>query len=289
MKAFLTQNKAVINKYMWTKKRNNEKLQKIVLFSDACWKFFLFTVLTVIGCKTLLYPYTSSWLLDTNQFWEHWPDHKVTEKIEFYYRLQLAAYLHLFCWTDISPYKVELKVHHIVTVLLLLSSYVTNFTRIGSTLFLLYDISTVFLELSKGLTYVSKSREGKWAQNLSNEMYIMYTIIFFITRLLVFPFFILNSVILEAPGYFGRNWLGYWFFSSLLVVLLVINMYWFYFMFTKFFKSVISIFSDANDQGYSDGEEEYVENKKYRNRTVIDNSNDASMNNSVLKNLKKEE
>lgn len=55
-----------------------------------------------------------------------------------------------------------------------------------------------------------------------------FAITFFITRLVVYPGWILYSVAIEAPAILGEPWAGFWVFLILLLVLQCLHLFWFY-------------------------------------------------------------
>ncbi len=72
-----------------------------------------------------------------------------------------GVYIHQLWWTEISrkDFK-EMTIHHIATLLLLSLSYVTSFTRIGSTIILVHDLADIFLETAKIFVYLKKYSTG---------------------------------------------------------------------------------------------------------------------------------
>ena len=49
-----------------------------------------------------------------------------------YYHIELGCYLHQLLWTEVSRSDaLEMILHHLITICLLIFSYLTNFTRIG--------------------------------------------------------------------------------------------------------------------------------------------------------------
>jgi uncharacterized membrane protein len=105
---------------------------------------------------------------------------------------------------------------------------VTNYTRVGVTIMLLHDFADVFLESAKVFNYSSKAKGHEWAKIVCDVLFGIFAITFFVTRLVLYPVFVIRSVLFEAPGFFGIDWLGYWLFASLLLVLQGLHIFWFY-------------------------------------------------------------
>ena len=55
----------------------------------------------------------------------------------------------------------EMILHHLVTISLILLSYLTRFSRIGSSILLVHDFADIFLEIGKCFNYICKSRDDK--------------------------------------------------------------------------------------------------------------------------------
>jgi hypothetical protein len=71
--------------------------------------------------------------------------------------------------------------HHIVTIFLMVFSYICNFVRVGSVILLLHDSADYWLELAKMATYAR-------FKNLCDASFIIFAIVWLITRLILFPF-----------------------------------------------------------------------------------------------------
>ena len=56
-----------------------------------------------------------------------------------------------------------MTIHHIATLLLLSLSYVTSFTRIGTTIILVHDLADIFLEMAKIFVYLKKYSTGTYS------------------------------------------------------------------------------------------------------------------------------
>lgn len=74
----------------------------------------------------------------------------------------------------------EMFVHHVITLMLLSFSWVYNLTRIGVYTLLLHDCSDIFLESAKMANYMKK-------QDLSTGIFVIFTIVWTATRLVIYP------------------------------------------------------------------------------------------------------
>ena len=70
--------------------------------------------------------------------------------------------------------------HHIVTITLLVFSYICNFVRVGSIILLLHDSADFWLELAKITSYASYKK-------VCDTSFIIFTLVWFVTRLTFFP------------------------------------------------------------------------------------------------------
>eukprot|EP00804_Cyclotella_cryptica_P021521 CCRYP_005833-RA/>CCRYP_005833-RA protein AED:0.26 eAED:0.26 QI:0/-1/0/1/-1/0/1/0/266 len=85
----------------------------------------------------------------------------------------------------------EMMAHHIITNLLILGSSYFRFTRIGSMIFLVHDLSELPIELSKLFNFV------KWKVASAVSFSIML-VMWVVARLGIFPFLIFRSLLLES-------------------------------------------------------------------------------------------
>lgn len=111
-------------------------------------------------------------------------------------------------------------VHHHVTILLLTIAYVANMTRTGTVILLLHDAADIFLELAKMANY------AKW-QKLCNIIFLMFAVVFIVTRLVIYPIMSIRSVFFESWEIIGpfKTW---GFINLLLITLLIMHVYWSY-------------------------------------------------------------
>ena len=88
----------------------------------------------------------------------------------------------------------EMMAHHIVTNALIFGSSFYRFTRIGSMIFLIHDLSDVPIDMSKLANFV------KWKVT-TIVCFVVMVLMWVITRLTIFPFVIFKSVLMESHKY----------------------------------------------------------------------------------------
>lgn len=64
--------------------------RRIVKFVEALWRCIFYSMFCVIGYNALFVPTTVSWILDTNNYFNEWPYHKILDSINFYYQIELG-------------------------------------------------------------------------------------------------------------------------------------------------------------------------------------------------------
>lgn len=85
----------------------------------------------------------------------------------------------------------EMMAHHIVTNLLIFGSSFYRFTRIGSMIFLIHDLSDVPIDMSKLANFV------KW-KTTTIICFVVMVLMWVVTRLTIFPFVVFRSVLFES-------------------------------------------------------------------------------------------
>jgi hypothetical protein len=85
----------------------------------------------------------------------------------------------------------EMFIHHVITNLLVIGSSFFRFTRVGSMVFLVHDLSDIPVDLSKLANFL------KWKIS-TIVCFITMVVVWCMTRLGVLPFVIYNSVLYET-------------------------------------------------------------------------------------------
>jgi len=254
---------ASVNKYFVDRKKHNVTRNKIVKFCEAFWRALFYATFCILGYNALFVPEPVSWVKDTHNYWIGWPLHPLSSTINFYYQIELGCYLHQLFWTEVKRSDaLEMILHHFVTILLITISFLTNYTRIGSNILLIHDISDVFLETAKVFNYASKAPGSTKAffKTACDITFTTFAITFFVTRLMIYPRYVLYATIVEGVEHFGCEFGGCYVFIGLLSTLQILHIYWFYLISRMLYRIVTT--GIEKDERSDDEEEEAVEDHK---------------------------
>lgn len=223
-------------------------------FNEVSWKLLCHVVLTWYGAVAVLA--RERWWYDVDSCWERYP-HMVNSKAAYwYYMLEFGAFGHemmaIFWEARRSDFWAMLT-HHVATLLLIAGSYTCNFLPIGCLVMIVHDIADVFLELAKLFNYMSKARP--WAKRLTDALFVLFALVFLVTRLLVFPFRVWWANSMKMPRkYFGYHYTGIGVLNVFCVVLIVLHAYWMFLILRMAVKMLAS--GEVSNDTRSDDEEE---------------------------------
>ncbi|XP_071803833.1 ceramide synthase 6-like [Asterias amurensis] len=201
------------------RRRNQDRPTPLRKFTETSWRLAFYTVVFLYGIYHL---HQEDWFWSSRLCWINFPYHSLTTPLFNYYLIELAFYIALLLsiFTDVRRKDFAANfVHHIATVVLITFSYTCNFTRIGSLVMVIHDISDIFLEGAKIANYSGYSI-------LAHIFFVTFAVVFFFTRIIVYPYWIIYSVFVESHEIIGAYPSKY-FFSLLLSVLYLLHIYWF--------------------------------------------------------------
>jgi hypothetical protein len=204
--------------------------KKLVKFVEAFWRTVFYLAFSILGFYALFVPETAPWIRDPAANWKQWPFHTISPTILLYYQIELGCYFHQLLWTNTNHSDaLEMTIHHFVTIALIVISFLTNFFRVGSVILLIHDISDVFLESAKVFNYISKPLDHRWMKSaLVDPVFGIFAVTFFLTRLVIYPGFVLRSVFTDGYQEFKLGWVGAYIYSVLLLSLQALHIFWFY-------------------------------------------------------------
>eukprot|EP01134_Creolimax_fragrantissima_P003877 CFRG3877T1 len=212
------------------RKKNSTKATPVKKFSESLFKVFYYTSAFVYGVVLL---YNRPWTYDLYECFRNLPFHPVDAGVTTYYIIQLGYYvscLVMLPWDNKRKDFAELVIHHLATVALVFFSWYTNYWKVGTIVMVIHDAADVFLEVAKTFNYAG-------FQDVANHGFTLFAIVFFVTRLVLFPICI-NSILSDPVREFfdesfydyvvgGHIVVAHVIFSSLLCVLLVLHVFWF--------------------------------------------------------------
>ncbi|ODM90846.1 Ceramide synthase 6, partial [Orchesella cincta] len=207
--------------------RNQSKLTK---FCECGWRCICYIFSFSFG---LFVMWDKPWFWDLKHCWYDYPHHSVSNDVWWYYLFGGSYYCCLFITQAFIDAKRkdfwEMLVHHVVTIFLLGFSWICNLIRIGTFILILHDCADIFLEGMKMSLYANKDRLGE-------RIFAVFILIWVVTRLVIYPFYVLHSFIFEAPKIMA-TFPAYWMLFGLLFVLQILHIFWTFFI----VKAVIKI------------------------------------------------
>ncbi|ORX90893.1 longevity assurance proteins LAG1/LAC1, partial [Basidiobolus meristosporus CBS 931.73] len=122
-------------------------------FLEQAWQFVYFSFSWTLGMYIM---YNSPYWFDARHFWIGYPHVNIPYLTKWYYLATTGYWLQqCFVLAVEKPRKdiVVMVIHHAITCSLLLSSYFTNFTRIGNAVLCMMDFSDIWLAFAKVQRY----------------------------------------------------------------------------------------------------------------------------------------
>uniref|UniRef100_A0A914DLZ3 TLC domain-containing protein n=1 Tax=Acrobeloides nanus TaxID=290746 RepID=A0A914DLZ3_9BILA len=189
---------------------------------------FVGSFLFAYGCWVL---HDKPWLYDVKQCWISYPTHTVDNSIWWYYMSETGFYYALLFASVFDVRRSdfwELVLHHIITIGLLSASWTINFVRVGTLILLSHDVADIALEFGKLVKYTKRYH------GLTNIIFVLFLLSWFVTRLGYFPFVLLWSAFTDAPRLIQPDY-KIWSFQIphvpriiiiLLLLLLFLHIFW---------------------------------------------------------------
>ncbi|XP_054916020.1 ceramide synthase 2-like isoform X2 [Poeciliopsis prolifica] len=230
----------------WFRRRRRQDHPGVLKkFREASWRFVFYLSAFIGGIAAL---YDKEWLYDFRQVWTSYPKQSMLDSQYWYYILEMSFYGCLLCSVAFDVKRKDFKeqiIHHLATLVLLSFSWCANFIRVGTLVILVHDASDILLESAKLFNY------AKW-EKTSHGLFVAFAIVFMVTRLIIFPFWLIHCTwvypVHHYPAFFG-----YYFFNVMLVVLLFLHIFWTYLIFRMIRKF---LFGTLTRDERSDNEEE---------------------------------
>ena len=205
----------------WLRLRTaHTRINKFTKFMECAWQCTYYTFIFVYGLWVMS---GKPWLWDIRYCWYDYPNHSVDSDVWWYYMVSLSFY-----WSMTFTHFFEIRrkdfwqmfFHHLVTIALITFSWTCNLTRIGTLVLIVHDCADIPLQLAKMSIY-----SGHKA--FCDAVFATFAVLWIITRVGIYPLWILNSTLFEAPTIVPM-FPAYYIFNGLLCTLLVLHVYWTY-------------------------------------------------------------
>ncbi|CAN9506915.1 unnamed protein product [Ophioblennius macclurei] len=261
----------------WFRRRRGQDRPGVLKkFREASWRFVFYLSAFIGGIIAL---YDKEWLYDTREVWTGFPKQSMLDSQYWYYILEMSFYGGLLISVAFDVKRKDFReqiIHHLATLVLLSFSWFVNYIRVGTLVMLVHDASDVLLESAKLFNY------AKW-EKTCQAIFVLFAIVFIVTRLIIFPFWLIHCTwvypVLYYPAFFG-----YYFFNTMLVILLCLHIFWAYlilrmikkFMFGNLKRDERS--DNEEDEGEDDSltEEEVEQPHKLTNGSAVDEKEDKN-------------
>ncbi|XP_047239927.1 ceramide synthase 2a [Girardinichthys multiradiatus] len=199
-------------------RRNQDRPSKLRKFQEASWRFTFYLLAFFAGLAVLI---DKPWFHDVKMVWENFPKMPLLPSQYWYYMIELGFYVSLVFSVASDVKRKDFKeqiVHHVATILLIGFSWLVNYIRAGTLIMLVHDASDYLMESAKMFNYAGWKRT-------CNCVFTVFAAVFIITRLIIFPFWIIYATGVY-PLTLYSTFFGFYFFNGLLVVLLVLHIFW---------------------------------------------------------------
>lgn len=272
--------------------RKNE--EKIIKFGEYVFRLLYHSSVSIFG---LWYFFDKPWWDEakggTSLLFEGYPNHTIDPGMALYYLLQCAYNVEALIsllelsvtvtfqnpfaskkFLSQSPLKIgwsptlrgdftEMFIHHVITNLLVVGSSVYRFTRIGSMVFLIHDVSDVPVDLSKLANFM------KW-KIATVTCFVLLMAVWAVTRLWILPFVIIKATFDHSPIMCETGALDLWsyqlqgtIFQALLLGITCLHAFWYVILIRIGYRLVAK--GQVHDlTEHKQGEEQHLAQKKLR-------------------------
>ncbi|CAF0836893.1 unnamed protein product [Brachionus calyciflorus] len=237
-------------------------------FPESCWKFVVYSFLWGYTCYLLIFDGRFNYFTDQSNIWDDWSiGMDVPFEIRLIYFIECGFYLHsIYATIFMDAWRKDFFVmllHHVLTLTLISVSYATRYHKIGILVLFVHDITDILLEFTKCNVHLKKRNKKFYPihETISNYGFGAFTFAWFVFRLYWFPLKILYATgVVSVHKAYQRGAGLYGFFNSLLWLLLVLDIYWFYFVLLFLYKVATGQLKEISDT--RDIEEDESQKKK---------------------------
>ncbi|GMR53506.1 hypothetical protein PMAYCL1PPCAC_23701 [Pristionchus mayeri] len=181
---------------------------------------------------------------DPLSMWEGWKkDSLVADaptcefNILIIYGTQTAFYVHsIYATLFMDQWRSDswvMFIHHFIAIILLVLSYMDNYTLAGAQLLLLQDSSDAALEITKLCVYLKRREDGRyyrWLDKTANGVLYSFALMWVVFRLWLYTTKLMYGAIYGGTILGPRDSLAFPTLGILLLSILILNLFWFNFI-----------------------------------------------------------
>lgn len=190
-------------------------------FEDCSWQLMYYICYCIYG---MVVHYDKPWLYDIRLAWEGYPNHDTPPDLWLYMMVASGFYWSQTFTHPIQPKKKDSKqllLHHVIMLTIFHFGLTLNFVRLGSLVILVHEVADIPLLLGKILGYC------KLKNGLHYSLHGAFVVLWIITRLIIFPLYILKFTLWDIPSLYGNtNYPAFHGLNALHIFLLVIHFIW---------------------------------------------------------------
>ncbi|XP_014680865.1 PREDICTED: ceramide synthase 6-like isoform X2 [Priapulus caudatus] len=233
----------------WFRQRRNQDRPSVLRkFTESCWRFLYYLSAFVYGVCIL---WNKPWFWDTTHCWINFPFQPLLPEVYWFYMIEMSFYLSLTFsqFLDVKRKDFwQMFVHHMCTLMLLTFSWGGNMIRVGTLVLVIHDAVDFWMEAAKMAKYCRLHR-------LCDLLFIIFTVMWFLTRLVIFPYRVLRTVMYDAHVIIGE-FKSRMLFLALLYLLQILHLIWFYMLCQVACKAIQEgqVQKDGRSDSESDGD-----------------------------------
>lgn len=201
----------------WLYRRAQDKPSTLTKFCENSWRCLYYTFSFAFG---LYVSWDKPWSWNIKHCWYGHPHQPIDGGVRLYYMLSMSFYLALFIsqFFDVKRKDFwQMCIHHVIALLLLSMSWISNLQRVGSLVLVVHDCADIFLEAAKITKYAKY-------QKLCDFIFAFFTLVWIVTRLGLFPRIIYSSMV-EA-SHIMAPFPVHHIVNGLMVLLLMLHIVW---------------------------------------------------------------
>jgi acyl-CoA-dependent ceramide synthase len=206
--------------------------EKVRKTTKNLWGLIYFTCSTIYGYSFLKdLPFFPRDLLGNghlHKIYDNFPYHDRHPQLTPYYMLGMAYHMESTITHIIAPWKtdfIEMLLHHVVTITLIMLSYVSNYSDVGMLVLILIDVGDIFASMMKCVYDICPT-------SIVMSTYVVLNLTWFYTRCYFLPFRLIRVTGFELDATLDGSYTPQNFLTGGLIILTILN-YWWYALFIR--------------------------------------------------------